>query len=180
MVHLFKLSKIFGKVTEILLVLIDMGDEEVYVSELRSKLKTSKSTIIKWLDLLKMSGFVKDRKRGNMHYYKLDQENPIIKQIKVLLNVTLLMQLVSSLKGKAEVYLYGSSARGENRPDSDYDLLIITETSPKDIFKILKIEAKVDNREINLMIIKPFEYAKLAKTDPALYQRIEIDKIRLV
>jgi len=27
---------------------------------------------------------------------------------------------------KAEIYLYGSRARGDNRPDSDWDILVIT------------------------------------------------------
>ena len=47
-------------------------------------------------------------------------------------NLEVLNRIKSGIAGKdpkAEIYLYGSRARGDNRPDSDWDILVIT---PKD------------------------------------------------
>ncbi|MDD5182515.1 MAG: nucleotidyltransferase domain-containing protein [Candidatus Nanoarchaeia archaeon] len=180
MVQQFRLSKVSGKFIEILLWLIGLNREEIYVSELSKELKMSKSTVIKWLEELTKWELVTERKRGNMHYYRINGENPIIKQFKILQSVSELTPLMKSLKGMAEVYLFGSSARGEDRPDSDYDILVVTKLNSNEVFKKLKNEDRLKNRKISLLIVKPFEYADMAKHDPALYQRIEIDKIRLV
>jgi len=44
-------------------------------------------------------------------------------------NVEILNRIKSGISErdpKAEIYLYGSRARGDNRPDSDWDILVIT------------------------------------------------------
>jgi len=179
MVKSFKLTNVSGVIMDVL-TLLNNQTEEMYTSEIQKNLKLSKATVIKWLRELKEFDLVTEKRRGNMNYYKLNKENPIIKQVKILQNVTELLPLMNALKGVAEVCLFGSSARGEDRPDSDYDILIVTKLIPKEVFRILKDTDRISKRAINMKIIKPSDYADMAKHDPALYQRIEIDKIRLV
>jgi len=47
---------------------------------------------------------------------------------------TLIKQVVARIDSKAEIILYGSRARGNERPDSDWDVLILTKY-PVDIIK---------------------------------------------
>jgi predicted nucleotidyltransferase len=179
MVKSFKLTNVSGVIMDVLMLLNSQA-EEMYTSEIQKNLKLSKATAIKWLRELKEFDLITEKRRGNMNYYKLNRENPIIKQVKILQNVTELMPILNKLSGQAEIYLFGSSARGEDRPDSDYDVLIVTKLISKEVFKILKNTDRISKRAISMKIVKPSDYADMAKHDPALYQRIEIDKIRLV
>lgn len=47
---------------------------------------------------------------------------------------TLIKQAVARIDSKAQIVLYGSRARGNERPDSDWDILILTQY-PVDIIK---------------------------------------------
>ena len=47
---------------------------------------------------------------------------------------TLIKQAIGRIDSKAEIILYGSRARGNERPDSDWDVLILTEY-PVDIIQ---------------------------------------------
>jgi len=47
---------------------------------------------------------------------------------------TLIKQTVARIDSKAQIILYGSRARGNERPDSDWDVLILTEY-PVDVIK---------------------------------------------
>ncbi|MCG8409831.1 MAG: nucleotidyltransferase domain-containing protein [Bacteroidales bacterium] len=51
------------------------------------------------------------------------------KQISILIK-----QTIGRIDSRAEIILYGSRARGNERPDSDWDVLILTKY-PVDIFK---------------------------------------------
>ena len=51
------------------------------------------------------------------------------KQISILIK-----QAIGRIDSKAEIILYGSRAKGNERPDSDWDVLILT-NYPVDIFK---------------------------------------------
>jgi predicted nucleotidyltransferase len=179
MVKSFKLTNVSGVVMDVLTLLNNQTDE-LYTAEIQKSLKLSKVTVIKWLKELKEFDLVTEKRRGNMNYYRLNKENPIIKQVKILQSITELMPIMNSLNGQAEVYLFGSAARGEDRPDSDYDVMIITQLSHKDVFRLLEGKERASKRPVNIIMKTPFEYADMAKRDPALYQRVEIDKIRLV
>ena len=79
-----------------------------------------------------------------------------------------------SLKDQAEVYLYGSCARGENTEESDIDILVVTNIERREITKHLK------NEKTKIMIFTPLEYSMLYKQDKPFYERVERDEIRVI
>jgi len=85
-----------------------------------------------------------------------------------------LLPKLEILKYEGEIYLYGSEARGEGLEDSDLDILVIG----RERAVINKIEA-IDKR-VKVSFFTPLEWAKIARDDPAFYERVERDKIRLV
>lgn len=77
--------------------------------------------------------------------------------------------MISSIDPKAEVILYGSRARGDERDDSDWDILILTDY-PVD----LQIERKFRNKlyDLELETGESFSVFAYSKDDWQTRQRI--------
>jgi predicted nucleotidyltransferase len=64
------------------------------------------------------------------------------------------------------IILFGSASRGENLPDSDIDLFIIS-NEPRKVRSILSAVPEI----VPIVMSNP-EFSNLKKTDPALYDQI--------
>jgi predicted nucleotidyltransferase len=158
---------------KVLFLFLENPRSEFYEKEIQQKLKVARGSIRKWLDLLKNKGFIYKVQRGRLNIYRLNSENPMVKQLKILYTISRLLSNFEKIKGEAEYYLYGSAARGEDAEDSDIDILVLG----KDRSIIGKI--KSINKKIKVSFFTPLEWARIAKEDPAFYERVERDKIRL-
>jgi predicted nucleotidyltransferase len=81
----------------------------------------------------------------------------------------LIRNSISSIDPKAEVILYGSRARGDERIDSDWDILILT-----DYYVNLQIERKFRDKlyDLELETGEPFSVFAYSKNDWQTKQRI--------
>ena len=81
----------------------------------------------------------------------------------------LIRNTISSIDPKAEVILYGSRARGDERNDSDWDILILTDYSVN-----LQIERKFRDKlyDLELEIEEPFSIFTYSKNEWQSKQRI--------
>ena len=81
----------------------------------------------------------------------------------------LIRNSISSIDPKAEVILYGSRARGDERADSDWDILILT-----DYYVNLQIERKFRDKlyDLELETGEPFSVFAYSKNDWQTKQRI--------
>lgn len=114
---------------------------------------------------------VKYERRGSLHTYKFNIENPIARQFKVLLNVCELEQLTGRLAESAtRVILYGSCARGTDGDNSDIDLLVQTEDK-NEAEKI--VNETTTRHRISPIILNSPEYNHLKNTDKPLHDEIE-------
>jgi predicted nucleotidyltransferase len=165
---------------KVLKFLIEHSDKDFYLTELKKQIGLSMVTLLKIIKIFDKESLITVNQRGGVNYISLDLEDPIVKQFKTLFNVANVKANTENLKEIAEVYLYGSSARGEDRPASDFDILILSELNPNVIFKKLKKEKTPKSRQFSVIVMKPFEYAQLATKDYAFFNRVEIDKIKVV
>ena len=83
-------------------------------------------------------------------------------------------------KHNVNVYLYGSAARGEDVESSDIDLLLIGKLDKSTIVKELNKISKKIKKEIKFQIFSRQEWSLMARNDPAFYERVEKDKVKLV
>ena len=102
---------------------------EFYEKKVAENTKISVGACNKYMKKLSEIGFLKVEKKGKMNFYRLNRENILVKQLKIIF--TLDSPLVSEIKEKTkeertEIFLYGSFARGEDVEDSDLDVLLIT------------------------------------------------------
>ena len=81
----------------------------------------------------------------------------------------LIRNSVNSIDPKAEVILYGSRARGDERTDSDWDILILTDYSVS-----LQIERMFRDKiyDLELETGEPFSVFAYSKNDWQTKQRI--------
>lgn len=102
------------------------------------------------------------------------------RQIEILAKIK---QYVQQIDGQSEVILFGSRARGDNRKDSDWDILILT-TQPSN----LKVEQKYRHKLLELEIeygeaFSTFVYAKSEWNQKyaitPFYQQIQKDGLRI-
>ncbi|MDO8748544.1 MAG: nucleotidyltransferase domain-containing protein [Candidatus Omnitrophota bacterium] len=88
------------------------------------------------------------------------------------------------LKQKIEkVYLFGSRAKGIERPDSDYDLLIVSSLPDKE-FKSKIYDIAVDilletGRDVSLKIFKTEEFNRLCRMRTPFTQNVLKEGIRI-
>jgi predicted nucleotidyltransferase len=159
---------------KILSLFLENPKSEFYEKDIQKRLRISRGSIRKWITFLKNRGFVYKIQRDRFNIYRLNSENSMVKQLKILNTLSSLLPAFEKLNVEAECYLYGSAARGEDNERSDIDILILG----KDRDVIEKIKS-IDNR-IKVSFFTLLEWAKIAKEDPAFYERVERNKIRLL
>jgi hypothetical protein len=84
-------------------------------------------------------------------------------------SATLIRHYINAIDPKADVILYGSRARGDERPDSDWDILILTDYSVD-----LITERKFRNKlyDLELETGEPLSIFVYSKNDWQTKQRI--------
>jgi predicted nucleotidyltransferase len=95
----------------------------------------------------------------------------------------LIREYVNSVDSKAEVILYGSRARGDERADSDWDILILTDypvdlaTEEKFRDKLYDLELEIDE-PLSVFIYSKNEWKKRQRITP-FYRNVNKEGIAL-
>jgi len=114
--------------------------------------------------------FVQKNKKGRMYFYKVESA-PFVKQWKVLKNISLLLPLVNKLKEDVKkIILFGSWGRGENDPESDIDIFVLTNVSKERIENIIKKDKLA--KKIQLIVRTPVTFLTMEKQDPIFFGEI--------
>ena len=151
---------------------IDEGSINL-IKHIVKKTGYSRKGVYDALKKLEKENLVVFRKIGKSKLYKINNNNPVVKQFKVLKTVIELNLLIGKLQEySTKIILYGSTARGDDVFGSDIDLLILGEKiNQEDIkretdkFKLKKI--------INAELLTPFEYEALKKKNPVYYSETD-------
>lgn len=100
---------------------------------------------------------------------------------------TIISRIKESIHRKdpdAEVFLFGSRARGENRPDSDWDILILVDSDKvtneiEDKFRDDLYDIELETGQIISTFIYPKEYWNSNLKFSPLYDNVENEAVRL-
>lgn len=152
--------------------------KEIYLKELSRVLKISSGSASVILKFFLKQNYLKLKEEGNLHKYKLNNDNLIIRQMKVLNNLFLLEKYISLLK-KEDVYsiiLYGSYANGSNIEESDIDILII---SNLDFLKEIQIIEQKIGKEVNINVLSMEKWKNIKRNDKVFYDNIMRNHILL-
>ncbi len=147
---------------------------EFYEKEVQQRTGAARASVSKWLRALEELGLISVTRRGRMKLHRLNRESPVVKQLKVLSTVSWLLPRLKAFKGQGELYLYGSVARGDDVEESDVDILVIGKE--REVVERIKAISE----RIKVSFFTPLEWARAAREDPAFYERVDRDRMRLV
>jgi len=109
-------------------------------------------------------------KKGKMYFYSVDLKNPLVRQFKVIQNISSLADLMKNLKEVSErIVLFGSAASGTNLEDSDIDLFILA-NDPRAVAGVVN-KSKLAEK-VQLVAKKPIDLPSLKRKDSVFYEEI--------
>ncbi|MFA5075536.1 MAG: nucleotidyltransferase domain-containing protein [Candidatus Babeliales bacterium] len=182
------ISKIFKSKIRIALfrLYFTNPDAEYYLRELERMLSTPVSMIRKELLRLDAEEIFVSRKRGNLRLFSLNKAYPLFDELKSIVLKTVgaagsLKQALSKVKGIEVAFIYGSFARGQERVNSDIDILIIGNIDEDALLHEINSLEKLLKREINYTIFSRQDFLqKKKKKDAFIKDLLERSKIFLV
>jgi hypothetical protein len=134
-----------------------------YRSDLAKHLGLQPSSLQRELDGLVRAGVLSRRVDGNRSYFQADPACPFLHELRGLINKTsgLVFQLgrvLEPFRTKVAVaFVFGSAARGEERPESDVDLMVLGTLGLKELVPGLReVEGRL-NRPVNVHTYSPVE-----------------------
>ena len=160
-----------------ILKLIDK--EQLHIRDIADKLKISPGTVHKLIKLLEKNDLITEKKTKNRIIIKLNKDNPIIKQLKILINFNDIINASAykKLNKYGKIGIYGSFAQGTNDNQSDLDLWLQTDKKELDLRSITRELEKQFKIKVNLLILTKSKIDSLKKNDPEFYLRLRLTSI---
>jgi predicted nucleotidyltransferase len=157
-----------------------------YMQELGRIVGKKPGVFQRTLNALAEEGLLKSEYRANARFFQANTQHPLYRELKSIIAKTTgvqvaLQDLLQDLKGIRMALLYGSFAKGTDRPDSDIDLLVVGKPNSEEL--LIKGLAQIEKavlREINYKFYNEHEYRlKRLKKDPFLTEILTDKKILL-
>lgn len=160
-------------------------DRPFYVKEFAKKSSMSYFVVNRFLKYFEGEGILLREKKGNLHLYRPNMDSLILRHLKMIFNLAKLedAKLVRALRdadpGLVSLVLYGSWSRGENRKDSDMDLVAIS-MAPKSVFagNLLRLEKDL-GVDVDLHVFTPQKWKVVKKEDAPFYLDVTAEGILL-
>ena len=148
-------------------------DTDLSAREISNNTDASKGATHNALQTFLMLGIVSRQKKGNVYLYRLNQENPLVKQYKIFENILLLTSLIQQIRQISyKIILFGNYARGENNGQSDIDLFVETDEKEK-VQKAINEFEKEKMYNVKPVIHDSSEIVELEKDDKPFFDQVK-------
>jgi len=182
------LEKIFGSRirAKILGWLFTHPDESFFVRQMAMILGEDPTNVSREMAKLEELGVLRSKRNGNLKHFQADQQCPFFEELKGLVLKTTgvagrIRLSLNKLAGIEFAFIYGSYAKGEEKADSDVDLLIIGDADMDRLDSNLGKLEKMLGREINYVFYSMKEFrAKRKAKDGFLADVLTGKKIMLI
>lgn len=152
---------------EVLAFLAQNAQRVFYDREVAAETGLSRGAVNAALRALADSGLLLREERGRMKFYRASLEDPRVRSLKVVLNVTALAPLVKRMEGSAlRVVLFGSAAEGRDVADSDIDMMVVT-NQPEQVRRLLARYPRVQ-----AVVVTPAGLAELEQREPVFAAQV--------
>jgi predicted nucleotidyltransferase len=160
----------------ILQFLAKYSDKEFHEREIARRVGVASGSANRALNELHVLGVVKQRPEWRMLFYSVDSSNPVIVEIKKLINILLLEPLVEKLKNITNrIILYGSCAQGTDNSKSDMDIFIVSRNRDdvNRIIECFRFPRGYEEIHIQMIIKNPVELLKAGESEQVFLSEVE-------
>lgn len=171
---------------ELLGLLLLQSDRSWTLAELSRTLRAPSSSVHRELRRAVGAGIVTEATAQRPHRYRAAKELPAYRPLRDLLSLTVgvedrLRQALLEESGVKAAAIHGSWARGSIRPDSDIDLIVITEGDRASVQRVARSTGRSIGREVDVSVLTVEAYRELAgATNPFLELILTGPRIDLV
>ncbi|MFH0887462.1 MAG: nucleotidyltransferase domain-containing protein [bacterium] len=157
-----------------------------YINELARLLEVDPKNLDRKLKELEATGLLQSETRGKERYFFLNRKFPLLKQYRQIFLKThgldkKIKEILSSIAGVAEAYIYGSYASSKMDSSSDLDLLVVGSHSPLELQRPIAALQKAIGREINVLNLSQKELSAKRRAKDSFISNIFKGKvIRLI
>ncbi len=175
-------SKIRGA---LLGILFSKPDEAYYLSELARLVKASIGSAQRELERFAADGLIQRRKKGNLVFYSLNQHHALYPELRSLVLKTVgvegeIRAVVTRFKDIRLALIYGSFARGDEKGESDIDLLVVMDGNSERFYAALAKLELLFRREINPTVYARKEFIKKIKAKDSFLTHVLKQPYRLL
>ena len=177
---MYDLSHIFTKSNLKILRLLKK-EEGLYIREIAERLAISPFSVHNSIKLFKRLGFVEVKKVKNRKTIYLVRDNPILKKMVSLINISDLSgnKNFKRLMKSGKVGVYGSFASGEDTKESDIDLWCYKQEKVSNI-ELREITREIEKdfgMEVKLFVLSDSKIKDIMDNDPEFFYRLKLSSI---
>lgn len=171
---------------EILSAFLMNPERELYVREVARLTGEDYKNVSMELRNLEEIGLLSSRNEGNLKYFSLNKAFVIYEELKSIFMKTkgavgILREAVSTKRDIDYAFIYGSFATGEERAESDIDLMVIGRISLEEVLALIRGPEEKLSREINVSLYDLQEIRKRVKDhDPFIMEVLGGSKTMLI
>ena len=148
-----------------------------YINELAALIEADPGNLFRKLKELAAEGVLLSERRGNQNYFFLNQQYPLLKELKKSYEMkygltAILQKKLKKLSGLQDAYIFGSYAKGNLSVQSDIDLLLIGEHSSLAAKKLILPLQKTLKREINVVDLTLTEFQRRKKQKDPFFKNV--------
>jgi predicted nucleotidyltransferase len=162
----------------ILAALAAAGDEGLHLREIARRANLNSKTAMRELHSLRNVGILVSHQVGRQVVYRLNPDCPIYDELRSIIRKTVglaavLRVALEPLADRIEqAYIYGSHARGDERPDSDVDLMIVGKVTLREVSPRLREAGRTLHRVISPTLYTPEEYTRDLNANDSFVARV--------
>lgn len=170
----------------LLAIFVTHPGEEYYAQRLIAVTGLGEGSVRYELRRLEHLGLLSSRKAGREKLYQIDRRHPLFPELKQMVYKTAglgeaLREALAGQPGLEAAFIYGSAAKGGERPTSDLDLFIVGTPAHTELAAVLEEAERRLGREINLVTMTVGEWRSRTAAGEGFVQRVlESPKIFLV
>lgn len=178
---------LFGNTRGRLLALLLMNADRAYhLRGIARRCRVSPGTVHRELAKLEETGLVLRTQQDGLVRFRANRLSPVFLELVALLKKT--VGLVDVLRDALQPHsdrievaaVFGSVARGEERSDSDVDLLVVGDIDFLDLVESLRDAQSLLGREINPVVYPRAEYAEVREARDAFLCHVLADPLLFI
>jgi predicted nucleotidyltransferase len=158
---------LFGKVrSAVLALLFSHADQSFYLREIARAIGTGHGAVQRELAQLLKAGLVTRYRRGREVFYQANRASPVFPELHGLIVKTVgvadvLREALAPLAERVRVaFIYGSFAKGEERAESDVDIMVVGDVDFGEVVSALRPAQDRIGREVNPSVFAPEEWRR--------------------